>query len=113
MPVRVNTGDREFLRILENRYAGYVSSAKNAEIEFDVELAAPGNADPDAEVHVAQQNGKWSLTRGDFRAEWEPAKRRGRDRQKANPFSNDRVPRNVHTPGLAKQRRVLLDSARA
>jgi len=113
MPVRVNTGDREFLRILENRYAGYVTSAKNAEIEFDVELAAPGNADPDAEVHVAQQNGKWSLTRGDFRAEWEPAKRRGWIRQTPNPFSIDAVLRIVHTLVLAKQGGFLVHAASA
>jgi len=113
MPVRVNTRDRDFLGTLENRYAGYVSSAANPEIEFEVELAGSGNVDPDADVRVAQHNGRWSLTRGDFRAEWEPARRRGWIRQTANPYSIDAVLRIVHTLVLARQGGFLLHSASA
>jgi len=113
MPVRVNTTDRNFLGILQNRYAGYVTSAANAEIEFDIEMAPPGNADPDALVRVSQRGGRWTLTRGDFRAEWEPAKRRGWIRQTANPYSIDAVLRIVHTLVLAKQGGFLLHSASA
>ena len=91
MPVRVNTTDRNFLGILQNRYAGYLTSAANAEIELDIEMATPGAADPHAPVRVAQCGGRWTLTRGDFRAEWEPAKRRGWIRQTANPYSIDAV----------------------
>jgi hypothetical protein len=113
MPVRVNTTDRDFLGILENRYAGYITSAANAEIEFDIEMATPSTADPDAPVLVAQRGGRWTLTRGDFRAEWEPAKRRGWIRQTANPYSIDAVLRIVHTLVLAKQGGFLLHSASA
>ena len=113
MPVRVNTTDRDFLGILENRYAGYLTSAANAEIEFDIEMATPGNTDPDASVRVSQLGGRWTLTRGDFRAEWEPAKRRGWIRQTANPYSIDAVLRIVHTLVLARQGGFLLHSASA
>ena len=113
MPVRVNTTDPDFLDVLENRYAGYVSSEGNAEIEFDIELARPGNADLDGGVRVSQRGGRWTLTRGDFRAEWEPGKRRGWIRQTANPYSIDAVLRIVHSLVLAKQGGFLLHSASA
>jgi hypothetical protein len=112
IPVRVNTTDSDFVRMLEDRYAGYVeSSRENAEIEFDIELAPISNPYPDLEVHVSQHAGRWTLTRGDFRAEWEPAKRRGWIRLKPTPYSIDAVLRIVHTLVLAKRGGFLLHAA--
>jgi len=113
MPVRVNTTDAGFLAMLRQRYSGFCSAAEEAEIEFDVDLVEPGFADPAAEVRVVHHVGRWSLTRGDFRAEWEPAKRRGWIRQSANPYSIDAVLRIVHTLVLARQGGFLLHSASA
>ena len=113
MPVRVNTADPEFLAMLGERYAGFVSASANPEIEFDVELVPPNFADPDADVSVRQQGGHWSLERGDFYAEWEPARRRGSIRQTANPYSIDAVLRIVHTLVLARQGGFLLHAASA
>jgi hypothetical protein len=113
MPVRVNTNDRDFCDMLRNRYAGYTTSTANPEIEFDIELISPSNTHPDADVSVLQKGGRWTLTRGDFRAEWEPAKRRGWIRQTANPYSIDAVLRIVHTLVLARQGGFLLHSASA
>lgn len=113
MPVRVNTTDPDFLRMLQQRYAGYIASEGAPEIEFDVELAPPRNADPHADVHVSHNDGRWTLTRGDFRAEWKPAQRRGWIRQRPNPYSIDSVLRIVHTLVLAKQGGFLLHAASA
>jgi hypothetical protein len=114
MPVRVNTTDRRFLDMLQERYEGYTSPASECpEIEFDVDLNPDRSADPNADVRVTQQNGRWKLERGDFRAEWEPAKRRGWIRQSANPYSIDAVLRIVHTLVLARQGGFLLHSASA
>ena len=113
MAVGVNTSDGDFLDLLRNRYSGYIASERNTEIEFEIELAPPGAGDPGAAVQVSQGNGLWTLTRGDFRAEWEPAKRRGRIRQTANPYSIDAVLRIVHTLVLAKQGGFLMHSASA
>lgn len=112
MPVRINTSDSNFLGLLEERYAGYVASAEDPEIEFDVELA-PVNGERDAEVRVTQRAGRWTLERGDFRAEWEPEAKHGWIRQSANPYSIDAVLRIVHTLVLAKQGGFLLHSASA
>jgi hypothetical protein len=108
MPVRVNTTDAGFLGMLEHRYAGFVGSSDHATLEFDVDLASPGSADPTADVRVTQRAGRWTLERGDFHADWDPAVRRGRIRQTANPYSIDAVLRIVHSLVLAQQGSGLL-----
>lgn len=113
MPVRVNTSDAVFVSMLEDRYAGFVSESTFAELEFDINLNPPAFADPDAPVRVIQHGGRWSLERGDFRAEWEPASRTGRIHQTANPYSIDAVLRIVHTIVLARQGGFLMHSASA
>jgi hypothetical protein len=117
MPVRVNTTDPDFRGILQDRYAGFVTSSEGAdegpEIEFDVDLAPLHATDPDADVRVTHRQGRWTLQRGDFRAEWEPSSRRGWIRQTANPYSIDAVLRIVHTLVLARQGGFLLHSASA
>jgi hypothetical protein len=113
MPVRVHTTDPGFLTLLQDRYAGFVSNAEHAEIDFDVDIAPPNPAAPDAPVRVTQRLGRWTLGRGDFRAEWEPASRRGWIRQTANPYGIDAVLRIVHTLVLARQGGFLMHSASA
>lgn len=116
MPVRVNTGNADFLSLLQDRYAGFAPLSRqsaDAEIEFDVDLTEAALADPDADVRVTQRSGRWLMQRGDFRAEWEPASRRGWIRQSGNPYSIDAVLRIVHTLLLAKQGGFLLHSASA
>ena len=115
--VRVHTADAAFLAMLEDRYAGFVvtegGAETSAEFDFDVELATPAFANPDADVSVTYRSGRWFMERGDFRAEWEPAARRGWIRQSANPYSIDAVLRIVHTLVLARQGGFLLHSASA
>ena len=113
IPIRVNTSDADFLDMLQNRYAGFVGSSEHAELEFDVDLVRPGFVDPDADLRVTQRSGKWSLERGDFRAEWEPARRTGTIRQSANPYSIDAVLRIVHTLVLAQEGGFLMHAASA
>jgi hypothetical protein len=110
---RVAAADPTFVQMLENRYAGFVSSRADADFHFHVDLGEPGVADPDAEVSVTQDSGCWSVQRGDFRAEWEPASRRGRIRQSPNPYSIDAVLRILHSLLLARQGGFLLHAASA
>src|SRR5437867_827170 len=111
--VQVNASDPDFVRMLEERYAGFIGSGQEPDYEFDIELAAPADADPDADVGVFREGRTWHLERGDFRAQWDPALRRGRIRQSANPFSIDAVLRIVHTLVLARQGGFLLHAASA
>ena len=113
IPVRVHASDRQFLKRLRNRYARYVSLAAEPEIEFDVELGPTVSADLNWDPQVMQRDGRWILTRGDCRAEWDPAKRRGWIQQNADPCAIDSVLRIVHTLLLAKEGGFLLHSAAA
>ena len=87
------------------------TSPDHAEIEFDVELVSPRVGDED--VRVTHNAGRWSISRGDFRAEFTPASRKGWIRQSANPYSIDAVLRIVHTLVLARQGGFLMHSASA
>lgn len=117
IPVRVNTTDPGFLDMLQARYSGFVTSSQRSEgreeIAFDVNLTRATFAAPDADVRVTRRLGRWTLERGDFLAEWEPASRTGRIRQTANPYSIDAVLRIVHTLVLARQGGFLAHSASA
>src|SRR5881296_3104409 len=111
--VQVNASDPDFVRMLEERYAGFIGSGQEPDYEFDIELAAPADADPDADVGVFREGRTWHLERGDFRAAWDPASRRGRIRQSANPYSIDAVLRIVHSLVLAGQGGMLVHAASA
>jgi len=111
--IRVNTADADFLAMLEERYAGFVSPEADAQFDFDVDLAPRAFANPDADVSVIHRSGRWLMERGDFRAEWEPATGRGWIHQSANPYSIDAVLRIVHTLVLAGRGGFLLHSASA
>ena len=113
MPVRMNTSDPGFLALLQERYAGFVTSSHRAAIEFDVDLNPPDFIDPEADVRVTRHLNLWTIERGDFHAEWDQADRRGKIRQSANPYSIDGVLRIVHTLVLAKQGGLLVHSASA
>jgi hypothetical protein len=111
--VKVNTTDADFLQMLEDRYAGFLSAEAGAEFDFDVDLTLHSFANPDADVSVSRRSGRWLMERGDFRAEWDAAARRGWIQQSANPYSIDAVLRIVHTLMLARQGGFLLHSASA
>jgi hypothetical protein len=122
MTVRLRVPDEAFLRMVHRRYAGFPGAAEAVECDFDVELVPQRPVDDasllnedsaDDDVRVWREGGMWNLTRGDFRAEWNPAERRGRIRQSMNPYSVDCVLRIVHTLALAKQGGFLVHAASA
>jgi hypothetical protein len=114
--------DEAFLRMVHGRYAGFPGTAHGAECDFDVELvqqrpaddaSLPDDESADDDVQVWREGGMWNLTRGDFRAQWNPAERRGRIWQSMNPYSVDCVLRIVHTLALARQGGFLVHAASA
>ncbi|HEV2102859.1 MAG TPA: hypothetical protein VGR58_08785 [Candidatus Acidoferrum sp.] len=113
IPIRLHTDDPAFLKLLEQRYAGFVSSASEARFELQIELAPPQTISPDEDVRVYWDSGRWSMERGDFRAEWDPATASGRIRQTANPYSIDSVLRILHTLLLATEGGFLVHAASA
>lgn len=113
IPIAMRTTDPAFVKLLQDRYADYVMAVPQPEFVFDVELVSTSVCDPDAEVRVWMECGDWQLERGDFRAEWNPARRRGHIRQTSNPYSVDGVLRIVHTLLLAREGGFLLHASSA
>src|SRR5260370_34491420 len=97
LPIRLNSGDPAFIRLIQARYAGYVSSSDDASFDFDIELAPPGTESGDEDLRVTWDSGRWLMERGDFRAEWNPSTAHGRIEQTINPYSLASVLRIGHT----------------
>jgi hypothetical protein len=69
--------------------------------------------DPDADVSVRLEAGRWVMERGDFHAEWDPQCHRGWVRQTANPYAIDGVLRILHSLILAREGGFLVHAASA
>src|SRR4029077_465587 len=113
LPIRLRCEDASFIGIIRERYAGYVSSSKSADFDFDIELAQPDTESRDEDVRVAWDSGRWLMERGDFRAEWSPSTARGRIQQTVSPFSLDSVLRIMHTLLLARRGGFLVHALSA
>jgi len=111
LPIGLRTSDSCFTGMLQERYAGFLTPGALPAVEFDVELVSPEAASLDDDLRVTTAAGRWWLERGDFWAEFDPAARRGRIRQSANPYSIDSVLRIVHTLMLAGTGGFLLHAA--
>jgi hypothetical protein len=113
LPIRLRCDNPDFLRMIEERYTGFVNSTDNASFDFEIELAPPGTLSRDEDVRVRWESGSWLMERGDFRAEWNPSTARGRIQQTINPYSLDSVLRIVHTLLLAQEGGFLLHASSA
>jgi hypothetical protein len=111
--IGVRAPDAAFIRMLERRYAGFVGSAREPDYTLEIDIVSPDDFALDAEVRVIRDGRRWKLERGDFRAEWEPAKRRGHIRQSTNPYSLDAVLRILHTLVLAPRGGFLVHASSA
>src|SRR5579862_5043451 len=115
LPIRLHCDDPSFIRLLSERYTGYVKAAgvTDAAFDFEIELAPPGTESGDDDLSVTWDSGRWLMERGDFRAEWNPATARGHIAQTINPYSLDSVLRIVHTLLLARKGGFLIHSSSA
>jgi hypothetical protein len=114
MPILIRTESEEFAHLLEDRYGNFVNSTGPRPVfELEVGLVPPSDIDPDQEVQVRLEEGRWRIERGDFRAEWDTERRRGWVRQTANPYSIDCVLRILHSLILAEEGGFLIHAASA
>lgn len=115
LAINIQSANRDFIAMLERRYAGFVAEPANVGIQLEVEVvAAVGNSDSDDEdLEVRYADGYWTINRGDFRAQWDPVSMRGSVRQAAYPYAIDSVMRIVHSLVLAERGGFLVHSASA
>jgi hypothetical protein len=111
MPIALRTGEAGFRELLRNRYAGFLAPGVPAELTFDIELIPSVACSEDLQVSFRDRD--CTLKRGDFRAQWNMAERRGHIRQTANPYSSDSVLRVAHTLMLAQNKGFLLHASSA
>jgi hypothetical protein len=81
--------------------------------QLKVELVPPDIMSDAEDVGVRLEGGRWVMERGDFRAEWDPERRRGWVRQSPNPYSIDSVIRILHSLLLAREGGFLVHAASA
>jgi len=112
VPVRLESDNDDFRRMMEERYSGFVNSGSPPAYRFRVSIESPSEPSDD-DARVWKQGRTWIFERGDFRAEWNAACRRGSIRQSLNPYSADTVLRIVHSLVLAEQGGFLLHAASA
>jgi hypothetical protein len=121
IPILVRTESADFADLLADRYGEFVTLDElPAVMELEIRLmdepkgldSALGG-DPDADVSVRLESGRWVMSRGDFHAEWDPPCHRGWVRQTANPYSIDGVLRILHSLILARAGGFLVHAASA
>ena len=116
LALRFEIVDRAFANMVRRRYAAFLDAPEAAlRGTFQVEIGGTsGDASspaPDEELSVFCTDGSWSISRGDFRAEWRPAERRGSVRLARGIYGFDSVLRIVHSLELVQEGAFLLHSA--
>ncbi len=113
LPINIQSANRSFISMLEQRYAGFVAAPANGGIRLDVEVVASEGDSGDEDLEVRYADGRWMINRGDFRAQWDPVSMRGSVPQGEYPYANDSVMRIVHSLVLAERGGFLVHSASA
>ena len=114
MPILVRTDSAEFAALLEDRYGSFIHAPSSDRIfSLDIDLIPPRTIVEDEDVNVRLESGRWIMTRGDFRAEFDPRSGHGWVRQSANPYSIDGVLRILHSLFLAREGGFLVHAASA
>jgi hypothetical protein len=94
-------------------YAGFVGTSPPSHLDFDIDVCELSESGADDELQVKMERGEWLLSRGDFRARWNPDTGHGQIRQSCSPYAIDCVLRIVHGLILARQGGFLVHSASA
>ena len=113
MSIGLHTESQPFAEMLRQRYAGFVDADGVPDCHFSIDLTSSDEVTSDDELRVRQQNGQWSIDRGDFHADWNRLKGAGRICQPATPYATDAVIRIVHTLLLSEHGGFLLHAASA
>jgi hypothetical protein len=111
--VLLSTTDPALVRVLEQRFRRFLNPSATPSFEFDITVVDHGGVDQDAELRVHGCGSRWTMERGDFRAEWDVETRRGRIWQTVNPYAIDSILRIVHTLVLAADGGFLLHASSA
>lgn len=105
--------DEGFCELVRKRYGKFVCEREHPAARINVECI-PESAyvpDPDADMVVTCQPSHWTLSRGDFHAEWNSQTGLGSVRQLRSPYATDSLLRVLHSLILARTGGFLLHAA--
>lgn len=111
IPIAFRTTDGEFAQMLIHRYAAFGSTARGSDIDFEISLVPPETFDPDSDIQLWSEQGKWHMERGDFSAVWDSVTRKGRISQSPNLYSIDTLLRLLHGLLIAEEGGFLLHAS--
>ncbi len=111
LPLRLRAPDPEFWALLARRYSNFVSPGGRAEMEFELFAARPEPLPEEIDLEVRCEEGRWLLSRGEFRAAFDLRSRRGELVCIPNPYSVDTLLRIVHSLLLAPAGGLLLHAS--
>lgn len=109
--IRILTADAALEQELRAHYHGFLQPETPGAIGLEVRLTRRTMADPDADIQVRLESGRWIMDRGDFRACYDPEHRAGVVRQMPGRYGVDAVVRIIHSLVLAEQRGFLLHAS--
>lgn len=114
LPIRLWCASPDFTRLIEQRYAGFLSSSSAPVCDLEIELTFEGQLKIESEdVLVTRDGDQWLIERTDFRARWNCSTRQGRVQQVSSIYSLDSVLRVLLTLILARKNGFLLHASSA
>ncbi|HKO04924.1 MAG TPA: hypothetical protein VJW51_09255 [Candidatus Acidoferrales bacterium] len=111
LPIRLRAPDAAFRALLAERYSSFLRPESRAEMEFDLQFSPPDPLPAEEKLEVSCEQGRWQLSRGEFRASFDLRTRRGCLAFVPNPYSVDTLLRIVHSLLLAPAGGLLLHAS--
>ena len=111
LPLRLHTPEAEFCSLLAERYSSFLRPESTPEMDFELLSAAPDPLPAEIDLQVECEDGRWLLSRGEFRAAFDLRTRQGRLTCIPNPYSVDTLLRIVHSLLLAPTGGLLLHAS--
>lgn len=111
LPLRLCAPDPDFWSLLARRYSNFIRPEAMAEMEFDLLPTAPDPPPAEVNLQIRCEEGRWLLSRGEFRAAFDLRSRRGHLACVPNPYSVDTLLRIVHSLLLAPAGGLLLHAS--
>ena len=111
LPIRLRTPNAAFRAQIAERYSSFLRPESRAEMEFELHFSPPDPLSAEEKLEVCCEEGRWQLSRGEFRAAFDLHTRRGHLSFIHNPYSVDTVLRIVHSLLLAPAGGLLLHAS--
>jgi len=109
--IRITTGDAGLSEELRTQYEAFIKPDTAGSIHLTVHSIPPSGSDPNADVRVSCDAGRWMMDRGDFHACYDPAARTAVVHAVAGRYGVDSAIRITHSLVLAEQRGFLLHAS--